>query len=137
MKVKIAKWGNSLGVRLPKQFVDALDLKPGATVDLERDGSRLAIETTQPRRIPHYRLEDLLAQIPPGTKPPPYADWAAVEAPWPDDDWSDIAPSDAEFDDATKGRDKGTAEVTAAKKRTSNKRGAGKRSATVRRRKSA
>ena len=63
MKVKIAKWGNSLGIRLPKQFVDALDLKPGTTVDLERDGSRLAIETVLERRIPHYRLEDLLAQI--------------------------------------------------------------------------
>ena len=80
MKVKIAKWGSSLGLRLSKQFVDALDLKPGTTVDLERDGSRLAIETTQLRRIPHYRLEDLLAQIPPGTKPPPFEDWSAVEA---------------------------------------------------------
>ena len=137
MKVKIAKWGNSLGVRLPKQFVEALDLKPGATVDLERDGSRLAIETTQARRIPHYRLQDLLAQIPAGTKPPAYEDWSAVEAPWPDDDWSDIAPNDAEFHDAKKSRENRTAKDIAVKKGTSNKRGAGNRSATARRRKPA
>ena len=97
MKVKIAKWGNSLGVRLPKPFVEALDLKPGATVELEREGSRLAIETTQPRRIPHYRLEDLLAQIPPGTKPPAYEDWGVLESEWPQEDWSDVAPTDAEW----------------------------------------
>lgn len=97
MKVKIAKWGNSLGVRLPKQFVDALDLRPGATVALERDGSRLAIETAQPRSIPRYRLEDLLAQIPPGTKPPTYEDWGILDSEWPQDDWSDVAPTDAEW----------------------------------------
>ena len=97
MKVKIAKWGNSLGVRLPKQFVDALSLKPGATVDLERDGSRLAIETIQARRIPHYRLADLLAQIPPGTEPPPFEDWGILPSEWPQEDWSDVAPTDAEW----------------------------------------
>lgn len=98
MRVKIAKWGNSLGVRLPKQFVDELGLKPGATVDLQKDGSRLAIETAPRRKIPVYRLEDLLAQIKPGTTPPPFEDWSAVEPPWPDDDWSDIAPSDEQWE---------------------------------------
>ena len=98
MKAKVAKWGNSLAVRLPKQFVDELGLKPGTTVDLEKDGSRLAIETAPQRKIPVYRLEDLLAQIKPGTKPPPFEDWSAVEPPWPDDDWSDIAPSDEQWE---------------------------------------
>jgi antitoxin MazE len=97
MKVKIAKWGNSLGVRLPKQFVDALDLKPGTTVDLERDGSRLAIETVLERRIPHYRLEDLLAQVPPLAKQPPFEDWGILPSEWPREDWSDVAPTDEEW----------------------------------------
>jgi len=97
MKVKIAKWGNSLGVRLPKQYVDALDLRPGTTVDLERDGSRLAIDTAPARRIPHYRLEDLLAQIPPLTKQPALEDWGILPSEWPQEDWSDIAPTDAEW----------------------------------------
>jgi antitoxin MazE len=101
MKVKVAKWGNSLAVRLPKQFVDALGLKTGSSVDLDRDGSRLTMETAPERRkIPVYRLEDLLAQIKPGTKPPPFEDWGILPSEWPQDDWSDIAPTDEEWEAA-------------------------------------
>jgi antitoxin component of MazEF toxin-antitoxin module len=95
MKVKVAKWGNSLAVRLPKPLADELGLSPGKTVDLEKRGTKLSIETAS-RKIPYYRLEDLLAQIKPGQKPSPFEDWSAVEVPWPDDDWSDIAPSNEE-----------------------------------------
>jgi antitoxin MazE len=98
MKAKIAKWGNSLAVRLPKQLVKEFGLAAGRTVDLEKDGTRLAIETAPGRKIPHYRLEDLLAQIKPGQKPPPFQNWSAVEVPWPDDDWSDIAPTGEEWE---------------------------------------
>jgi antitoxin component of MazEF toxin-antitoxin module len=98
MKAKIAKWGNSLAVRLPKPLAEDLGLVPGREVDLGREGTRLTIETAPGRKIPHYRLEDLLAQIKPGQKPPPFEDWSAVETPWPDDDWSDVAPSDAEWE---------------------------------------
>ena len=31
MKVKIAKWGNSLAVRIPKRLADELGLAPGKT----------------------------------------------------------------------------------------------------------
>jgi antitoxin MazE len=98
MKVKIAKWGNSVALRLPKRLADELGLAPGRVVDLEKQGSQLCIETAEAPRIPHYRLEDLLAQIKPGQKSPPLEDWSAVEPPWPDDDWSDIAPSDEEWE---------------------------------------
>ena len=97
MKAKIAKWGNSLAVRLPKPLADELGLVPGREVALSRDGTRLTVETATKHEIPAYRLEDLLAQIRPGKKPPPFEDWSAVEVPWPDDDWSDIAPSDEEW----------------------------------------
>jgi antitoxin MazE len=63
MKIKVAKWGNSLAVRLPKRVADDLGLRPGAVVDLNQDGSRLAIETAPSRKIPRYRLEDLLAEM--------------------------------------------------------------------------
>jgi antitoxin MazE len=75
MKVKIAKWGNSLAVRLPKRLADELGLTPGKIVELQKQGSTLAIETAPAPKIPHYRLEDLLAQIKPGDKPPPLLDW--------------------------------------------------------------
>lgn len=96
MKAKIAKWGNSLAVRLPKLVAEDLGLTPGREVELRRDGSRLTLETR--RGVPRYRLEDLLARIKPGQKPPPFEDWSAVETPWPDDDWSDVAPSDKEWE---------------------------------------
>lgn len=63
MKVKVAKWGNSLGVRLPKNYVDELGLKPGSVVDLDKQGTRLTLETAGSTKIPYYRLEDLLAEI--------------------------------------------------------------------------
>jgi antitoxin MazE len=92
MKIKVAKWGNSLAVRLPKGFADELGLRPGDVVDLSKKGSKLAIETAQGRKVPRYRLEDLLAQIKPGTTPPPYEDWGILESEWPQEDWSDVAP---------------------------------------------
>jgi antitoxin MazE len=97
MKTKIAKWGNSIAVRVPKPYAEELGLKPGATVDMQKDGTRLAIETAPDRKFPVYRLEDLLAQIKPGQKPPPYEDWGILETEWPNEDWSDVAPSDAEW----------------------------------------
>jgi antitoxin MazE len=63
MKAKVAKWGNSLGLRLPKQLVAELGLVPGSEVELTRDGTRLIAETAAARRIPRYRLEDLVAEM--------------------------------------------------------------------------
>ena len=61
MKVKIAKWGNSLGLRLPKAAVEAAGLKPGVEVDVVIEGRDLRVRSLPP--IKHYRLEDLLADI--------------------------------------------------------------------------
>jgi antitoxin MazE len=97
MKVKVAKWGNSLAVRLPKPLADDLGLAAGKTVDLEKRGTRLSIETAEPK-IPRYRLEDLLAQIGPGTEPPPFEDWGILPSEWPEEDWSDVAPTDEEWE---------------------------------------
>ncbi len=99
MKTKIAKWGNSLAVRLPKLLAEDLDLTPGREIEIRRDGTQLTLETAATkRRIPSYRLEDLLAQIKPGQKPPPFENWGILETEWPADDWSDVAPTDAEWE---------------------------------------
>ncbi len=63
MKVTIAKWGNSLGLRLPKQIVEELGLAAGSQVELGREGSKLVAETNTLRQIPRYRLEDLVAEM--------------------------------------------------------------------------
>lgn len=98
MKTKVAKWGNSLAVRLPKPLVDDLGLRPGREVEVRQDGTRLTLEMIPVRKIPRYRLEDLLAQIKPGQKPPPFENWGILETEWPADDWSDIAPADEQWD---------------------------------------
>ncbi len=61
MKVKIAQWGNSLGLRLPKAAAEAVGLKPGSEVDITVDGRDLRVR--QPLPFKAYRLEDLLAEI--------------------------------------------------------------------------
>jgi antitoxin MazE len=38
--MQIAKWGNSLAVRLPAALVQALDLKEGENIDLHAIGER-------------------------------------------------------------------------------------------------
>ena len=97
MKAKIAKWGNSLAVRLPKPLAEDLGLAPGREVELGRDGTRVTMETASSRKIPRYRLEDLLAQIRPGSQAPPFEEWGILGAEWPAEDWSDVAPTDEEW----------------------------------------
>lgn len=38
--MRVAKWGNSLGVRLPRSVVEALGLKEGDAIDIHVEGSR-------------------------------------------------------------------------------------------------
>lgn len=61
MKVKVAKWGNSLGLRLPKAAVEATGLKPGAQVDVTVSGRELRVRFPLPTK--YYRLEDLVAEM--------------------------------------------------------------------------
>jgi antitoxin MazE len=61
MKVKVAQWGNSLGLRLPKAAAEAAGLKAGSEVDVTVEGRDLRVR--QPLPYKHYRLEDLLTEI--------------------------------------------------------------------------
>ena len=65
MKALVSKWGNSLAIRLPKAAVETLRLQEGEAVELMIEGDRIEIRALRPR----YRLDDLLAQITPGTQP--------------------------------------------------------------------
>lgn len=65
MHARVARWGNSLAIRLPKVAVEKLSLQAGTPVDLSIEDDRIEIRASRP----HYRLEDLLAQITPGSVP--------------------------------------------------------------------
>jgi len=43
MQGQVQKWGNSLGVRLPKALTKELGLGCGETIDINIDGSRIVI----------------------------------------------------------------------------------------------
>jgi antitoxin MazE len=56
---QIAKWGNSLGLRLPKSVAREAQLDEGDTVDLSVDNGTVVIRPSRPR----YALEELVARI--------------------------------------------------------------------------
>ncbi|RME28832.1 MAG: AbrB/MazE/SpoVT family DNA-binding domain-containing protein [Deltaproteobacteria bacterium] len=60
MVTKIASWGNSLGLRIPKSFAKEAGIREGSAVDISFEEGRLVI---RPIRAPRYELKDLLARI--------------------------------------------------------------------------
>jgi antitoxin MazE len=62
MQVQVARWGNSLGVRIPKDVALRAGLREGSRVDLEAEGDRIIISPARPR----YVLTDLLQGMTPG-----------------------------------------------------------------------
>lgn len=61
MEVVVSKWGNSLGLRLPRALVQQIGISEGQTVSVVAEGNRLIVEGA----TPSYRLEDLLANVTP------------------------------------------------------------------------
>jgi len=58
--IKILKWGNSLGLRIPKAFAEEARVEAGSMVDLTMEGDRLIVK---PMVNPRYQLEDLLSKV--------------------------------------------------------------------------
>jgi antitoxin MazE len=61
-QIQLAKWGNSLGVRLPRDLVARAGLTEGAKLDIDatRDG-RIVISKSRRR----FTLEELLVEMKP------------------------------------------------------------------------
>lgn len=60
MQTKIQKWGNSLGLRIPKSFAKQAGVVAGSDVDLSVEDGELIV---RPRRSPRYELKDLLQAV--------------------------------------------------------------------------
>ena len=56
MKGKVSRWGNSLGIRIPKQLAEEVKLKEGDEITIYRQNNQLVLE---PKKK-HYTLEQLL-----------------------------------------------------------------------------
>ncbi len=67
--MQVAKWGNSLAVRLPKAVVEALDLKPGDDISIEAaDDRRFIVRRELSREEALKRLSETKLHLPPGFK---------------------------------------------------------------------
>lgn len=60
MQTKIQKWGNSLGLRIPKSFAAEAQVVEGATVDLSVEDGQLLV---RPVRVRKYALSALLRKV--------------------------------------------------------------------------
>lgn len=69
MTTKIAKWGNSYAVRLPKEAIDKLSLREGSSVIVSTESTNIRIKPTRSvetlgeliSRIHRSNLPELLA----------------------------------------------------------------------------
>jgi antitoxin MazE len=71
MEVQITKWGNSLGLRVPKDIARRIGLAEGSTVDIQAIGNRLIITPATPR----YTLAELLNDTTPEDYRHSAVDW--------------------------------------------------------------
>ena len=62
MPTTVQKWGNSLGIRLPKAIAEQVNLADGTEVEFETSNGILTIRPARRRRR-KYKLADLLAQM--------------------------------------------------------------------------
>ncbi len=89
MNATVAKWGNSLAVRLPKAAAAEARLIEGARVQFHSDGESLVITASRPK----YKLADLLAKMTPEHRRP--------EFPWGDKDYGEERLDEYEHDLST------------------------------------
>ena len=66
--VKVRKWGNSLGLRLPKSFASQNEIVNGTTVEIDK----LSVVDPPSRARSRYKLKDLLKGY---SKPPKSLDF--------------------------------------------------------------
>lgn len=59
MQAQVTKWGNSLGIRIPRPFAEQVELEEGSLIDLslEKDSIILCKKS--------YKLDDLVSKITP------------------------------------------------------------------------
>jgi len=56
MQVVLTRWGNSLGLRIPKAMTEKVGLMDGSRVEVQMEDDRIVISSPRPR----YVLADLL-----------------------------------------------------------------------------
>ena len=76
MILTINKWGNSQGIRLPKDLMNKLHATVGMSVNAEFHDGKIIIEPASPKKI--YNIHDLVKKIKPQDKQSE-VDWGKPE----------------------------------------------------------
>lgn len=63
MTAKISKWGNSQGLRVPKDVMESLHLHIGDNVNIIIEDGKAILEPVK-NDIPEYNLDELISKIP-------------------------------------------------------------------------
>lgn len=66
MVTRLRKWGNSLGLRIPRVFAEQARVREGSSVDIEVSDGVLIV---RPIGLTVYALDDLLAGVTPDNLP--------------------------------------------------------------------
>jgi antitoxin MazE len=60
MQTRVQKWGNSLGVRIPRSLAEQIGLGAGSAVSLSAKDGELLVKPARPTRL---SLDELLAEV--------------------------------------------------------------------------
>lgn len=60
MQTRVQKWGNSLGVRIPRPIAGQAHIAEGTLVTLRLEGAQVVIEPAAPKE---FTLADLLSRV--------------------------------------------------------------------------
>ena len=63
MTAKISKWGNSQGLRMPKDIMESLHLQIGDNVNITMLDGKVILEPIK-KEILNYNLNELVSKIP-------------------------------------------------------------------------
>lgn len=61
MRARVQKWGNSLGLRIPKPFAEETGLEVNGEVEISVRGGKLIVEAVEPT----FTLKSLLDKVTP------------------------------------------------------------------------
>ena len=67
MLARIQKWGNSQGIRIPKQLLSIASIKEGEEVEITAEYDKIIIRRVE-KSIIKYRIEELFADYGADTK---------------------------------------------------------------------
>ena len=63
MLSKVQKWGNSQGIRIPKNILENSHIKIGEEVDISVENGKIIVEATH-KINGKYRIKDLIRKMP-------------------------------------------------------------------------